>query len=66
MDAVIQTQIEKHQKAIKLLELINECDVRIAGHQKYDCEIDFHYSRIKINIKIKQRLTNYYNNNFKL
>jgi hypothetical protein len=59
------TQIEKHEKAIKVLLAIQECDNRIASHQKYK-KWKWYKERIEINTKIKSRLENYYNNNFKI
>ena len=73
MDAVIQTEIEKHQKAIRVLELIQSLTSRIASHErwsdKFSCEgfdTSYYENRIVIDEKIKKRLENYYKNNFKL
>jgi len=67
------TQIEKHEKAIKILLAIQECNKRIASHRKdlynyfnYKDLVDWNIQRIEINTKIKSRLENYYNNNFKI
>ncbi len=64
--------IEKHKKAIKILELIQCLNFRIAGQQKmiktYKSFDNISYCQLRVNIdtKIKERLQNYYNNNFKI
>ena len=66
-------QIEKHQKAIRILELIKCLNYRIASHERWSDKFNCsgfntsHYeNRITIDTKIKERLQNYYNNNFKI
>lgn len=71
----ITQQIEKHEKAIKLLVAIAECESRIKSHEaivekNYNSEIRFNDGwwnhRIGINTAIKAKLENYYNKSFKL
>ena len=69
MDAI--NQIEKHQKAIKVLEAIKECENRLDSHsiemgKQYQKNLVWHSNRFNINCEIKKRLQNYYNNNFKI
>lgn len=67
------TQLEKHEKAIKLLNAIKECYNRIFNH-KYYLKVGFttkgsmihHLKRIEINTAIKTRLEAYYNKSFKI
>lgn len=63
-------QIEKHQKAIRVLEAISECEKRIISHNKKfqnpNSSHNWNWQRIEVNTKIKERLQNYYNNNFKI
>jgi hypothetical protein len=63
------TQIEKHEKAIKILLAIQECNKRIASHERYADKFtcsglisnaSYQEYRIEINTKIKSRLENYY------
>jgi hypothetical protein len=70
MDAI--NQIEKHQKAIKVLDLIKCLNFRIASQQRmietyksFD-NVSYCHLRINIDTKIKERLQKYYNNNFKI
>jgi len=64
--------IAKHQKAINILGLINILKFRIESNQKQaDCmNWDYNKSwllnRVKIDTKIKERLQNYYDKNFKI
>lgn len=69
----MDSQVEKHQKAIRVLELIKSLRLRIASHErwsdKFSCQgfDTSHYeNRIVIDEKIKERLENYYNNKFKI
>lgn len=71
MDAI--NQIEKHQKAIRVLEAIKYLNNRIASHErwydKFNCsglDASHYENRITIDTKIKERLQNYYDRNFKL
>lgn len=64
-------QVEKHQKAIRVLEAIKECEKRLSSHSKeigkqYQKNLVWNIKRFNINTKIKERLQNYYNNNFKI
>lgn len=71
----MNNQIEKHEKAIKVLEAIDTCTNRILRKEsdliKYE-ENDilgwakWERKRIQSLIKVKEKLTNYYNQNFKL
>lgn len=67
-------QIKKHEKAILLLEAIDRATKRILT---YDTDVkriekaglwssDFYRDRKEITIKVKARLQNYYNINFKI
>lgn len=62
-------QLQKHQKAMKIIALLENLDQRINSHLKslsfrYN---DAHYrNRLKIDCDIKARLSNYYNSKFKL
>ena len=69
------TEIEKHEKAIRILEMIKDLDKRSENHKRDIHKYSFyefkticnHYTnRVEIDTKIKNRLTNYYNQNFKL
>ena len=69
------TKIEKHEKAIKILEAINTLQNRIFSHErtlKMSVKNSFgnifeHYTeRLKIDTDIKNRLQNYYNKSFKI
>lgn len=57
---MITSNIEKHEKAIRLLEAIDRLDYRIEDNSKY-YQNRFYVNRVKIDTKIKERLTNYYN-----
>jgi hypothetical protein len=69
------TQIQKHEKAIRVLEAIDTCTNRIfrkeADLKKYGYN-DFlgwakwQHQKIETLKKVKEKLTNYYENNFKL
>jgi len=61
------TQLEKHQRAIRVLELIDLCQFSI-DRAKRDMvlSMDWYKERIQVNEKMKARLQNYYNNNFKI
>lgn len=64
-------QLEKHQKAIKVLNAIEECEKRIDSHsssigQKNQPNIKWHTERFFTNMKVQLRLKDYYNNNFKI
>lgn len=66
MDAIV-----KHQKAIRILEAIKECDNRLNSHSKeigkqYQKNLVWHSERFNINCQIKKRLQNYYDKNFKI
>jgi hypothetical protein len=65
------TQIEKHEKAIKILLAIQECEHRITNHKSYIENLipitfvsmaKYYSNRVEINTKIKSRLENYYKN----
>ena len=60
----MQKLIEKHQKAIKILELIAECERRIADAKqpKVIYVQDYYKQRLIINTKIKTRLWQSYQN----
>jgi len=69
------TQIEKHEKAIRVLEAIDtatnrifrkEADLKKYGHNDFLGWGVFAKKDIETLKKVKQKLTNYYNNNFKL
>lgn len=65
------TNIEKHEKAIQILENIDRLDYRIESNVDRATDTSFwiryHYiKRIMIDTAIKKKLTNYYNKNFKL
>jgi len=68
MDAITQTK--KHKKAIRVLKLIKKLEYRIESNDvlSYEPDADYHWciDRIEIDTKIKERLQNYYNNNFKI
>lgn len=69
MDATVQLQ--KHEKAIKLLAIIKECDRLILRHNKQlettePNSHNWYWQRIEINTAIKNRLENYYNKSFKI
>ena len=61
-------QIEKHEKAIKILQLIAECDRRIASAEKPNVIYNFvniqeyYKQRVIINTQIKNRLWQSYQN----
>jgi hypothetical protein len=64
----MQKLIEKHQKAIAILEMIAECDRRIANAEKpnviynfVDIQ-DYYKGRLIINTQIKTRLWQSYQN----
>jgi len=61
------TQIEKHEKAIKILLAIQECERLIKSFKKELSNSNRRVynnakQRIEINTKIKSRLENYYKN----
>lgn len=64
----MQTLITKHEKAIKILQMIAECDRRIVNAEKPNVIYDFvniqqHYkNRLIINTQIKNRLWQSYQN----
>lgn len=64
--------IEKHQKAIRILELIQCLNYRIAGQKNmiktYSKISDISFCELRVNIdtKIKERLQSYYDKNFKI
>jgi len=69
------TQIEKHEKAIKILENIDRLDFRIESNQYQQAKMAYngfgrikeHYlNRVFIDTKMREKLINYYNKNFKL
>jgi hypothetical protein len=69
------TQIEKHEKAIRILEAISSLQNRILSHEravKMSVKNSFgniweHYTeRLKIDNDIKKRLQNYYEKSFKI
>jgi hypothetical protein len=69
------TQLEKHEKAIRLLEAIqtvenrilrNSSDIKKWGDGDFLGMSDYFKERIKFNEKMKDKLTNYYLKNFKL
>lgn len=72
----MKSNIEKHEKAIRLLEAIDRLDYRIWSNSKtvkdFECKTDwnnvvsYYGKRVEIDTKIKERLTNYYNQKFKL
>lgn len=67
-EILMQTLITQHQKAIAILEMIAECDRRIASAEKPNVIYNFvniqeHYkNRIIINNQIKTRLWQSYQN----
>ena len=64
--------MEKHQKAINVLELIQNLNQRIEGQKNMiemysdTCDTSFCNLRISIDTKIKQRLQKYYDKNLKI
>lgn len=67
------SQLQRHEKAIKLLNAIEECDIRINKGEFYSKScflyrgfIKHYEERIEINKAIKARLQRYYNNHFRL
>lgn len=66
-------QIEKHEKAIKILLLIGECERLIEMHSKYlnnqkgRCSTYvWNLNRKELNERIKAKLERYYNSTFKI
>lgn len=64
-------QRAKHKKAIKLLRAIQECERRINDNykaigRKSSFGIVWNTERLHKNTAIKNKLENYYNNNFKI
>ena len=69
------TQIEKHEKAIKVLEAIDtatnrifrkEADLKKYGDNDFLGWGEFAKKDIETLKRVKEKLKNYYNNNFKL
>lgn len=62
------TQIEKHEKAIAVLNLIHDANLLVKNFTAANKSLPskWHASRIEVNKAIKARLENYYNNNFKI
>ena len=56
-------KIKNHKKAMDVLLMIAECERRLSSYQiSYTAfGIEWYLERIEINIKIKERLINYYN-----
>jgi len=68
-------QIDKHRKAIKLLNAIAEAGRMMESHSKYLGENTgndvgglrkHHQNRFEVNKKIQDRLQNYYDKSFKI
>lgn len=66
------TRIEKHEKAIRVLENIDIVTRQIEVNEKclqlyinVGYNSDYRLERLEIDTKIKERLENYYNKNFK-
>lgn len=69
MDAT--TQVERHEKAIRLLNAIAECERLMNSHRESmskagDIGKVWFYGRWETNKKIKDRLQKYYNKSFKI
>lgn len=65
MDAL--TQLQKHKKAIRLINAILSLENRIDKNTRWKNINKVHYQqRIDIDTAIKTRLQNYYNKSFKL
>jgi len=68
------TQTEKHEKAILVLENIEQAQMMIESHESSSYQFleflgsndNWHKKRILANKAIKDKLENYYNNNFKI
>lgn len=65
------TQLQKHEKAIIVLEAIEACNRRILSLQTdiktFPIEfIGWPSQRLEIVVKVKNRIQNYYDKNFKL
>ena len=65
------TQLEKHEKAIRLLDNITYCERRIdwLSHdiKTFPKELSkYPKKRLGITLKVKEKLQNYYDKNFKL
>ena len=65
------TQLEKHEKAIRVLEAIDTCDRRIASLQEDIKSFPQEFTkwpkqRLATNLATRDRIQKYYNNNFKL
>ena len=61
------SKIKNHKKAMDVLMMIAECERRLSSYQISATAfgIDWYLERIEINIKIKERLINYYNTRWK-
>jgi len=64
-------QLEKHEKAIRLLNAISECESIISEHQNYFTNVlrrgdGWHENRIIIMTAVKTKIENYYNKSFKI
>jgi uncharacterized protein with ParB-like and HNH nuclease domain len=68
------TKIEKHEKAIRILEAIDHLTNRIWSNEKsismsrkneFGGIFEHYTKRVEIDRNIKARLQNYYNNSFK-
>lgn len=65
----LNEQIEKHEKAIKILLLIGECERLIEMHKiSVDNNVNTHWNlhRKELNKRIKAKLERYYNSTFKI
>ena len=56
-------KIKDHKKAMEVLLMIAECERRLSSYKvSYTAfGIEWYLERIEVNIKIKERLINYYN-----
>lgn len=65
----LKEQIEKHEKAIKILLLIAECERLIEVHDiqlNHQVLYKWNAKRKEVNERIKARLERYYNSSFKI
>jgi hypothetical protein len=60
-------EIKKHRKGIEILLMIVECDRRLSSYEISfrAFGIEWYMERIEITIKVRERLTNYYNTRWK-
>lgn len=58
----IADKIKDHQKALNVLLMIAECERRLSSYKlSYTAfGLEWYLERIEVNIKIKERLINYY------